>query len=75
MFNHEGGYSDFYVPICGIAVVEELTGIQTGVRDPYAGTEYVSNQLLQPHQQAYLDRVRQGPMAELLRRCQVQGKD
>ena len=67
--NHEGGYSDFYVPLCGMAVVEELTGIQTAARDPYAGTEHVPNQALQPHQQEYLDRARQGPLAELLRRC------
>ena len=69
VINHEGGYSDFYVPLCGMAVMEELAGIQTAVRDPYAGTEQVPNQALQPHQQAYLDRVRQGPLASLLRRC------
>ena len=69
VFNHEGGYSDFYVPICGMAVVEELTGIRTAARDPYAGTELVPNQALQPHQQVYLDQVRLGPLAELLRRC------
>lgn len=30
----EGGYSDFYVPLCGIAVLEALTGIDSGVKDP-----------------------------------------
>ncbi len=68
LFNHEGGYSDFYVPLCGLAVIEELTGIQTAVRDPYAGTKHVPNQALQAHQQEYLDQVRQGPLTELLRR-------
>lgn len=28
----QGGYSDVYVPFCGLAVVEELTGIKTEVR-------------------------------------------
>ncbi len=67
--NHEGGYSDFYVPLCGLAVVEELSGIKTSVRDPYAGTEHVANQNLMPHQQAYIDQARSGPLAALLKRC------
>jgi acetoin utilization deacetylase AcuC-like enzyme len=32
---HEGGYSEFYVPFCGLAVVEELAGVRTEVVDPY----------------------------------------
>jgi len=32
---HEGGYSEFYVPFCGLAVVEKLAGRRTEVRDPY----------------------------------------
>lgn len=48
---HEGGYSAGYVPFCGLAVVEELSGIATGVEDPFLeffeGVEY---QDLQPHQ-------------------------
>jgi acetoin utilization deacetylase AcuC-like enzyme len=31
---HEGGYSDYYVPFCGLAVVEALAGTRTGVEDP-----------------------------------------
>jgi acetoin utilization deacetylase AcuC-like enzyme len=31
---HEGGYSDIYVPFCGLAVVEELSGIRSAVIDP-----------------------------------------
>jgi len=65
MMNHEGGYCDFYVPICGMAVMEELTGIQTAVRDPYADAEHVPVQALQPHQQDHIDRARQGPLAHL----------
>jgi acetoin utilization deacetylase AcuC-like enzyme len=32
---HEGGYSSAYVPFCGLAVVEELSGIASGVEDPF----------------------------------------
>lgn len=31
---HEGGYADVAVPFCGLAVVEELSGIRTPVQDP-----------------------------------------
>lgn len=36
VFSHEGGYSPVYVPFCGLAVLEALSGIDTGVIDPYA---------------------------------------
>jgi acetoin utilization deacetylase AcuC-like enzyme len=31
---HEGGYSSAYVPFCGLAIVEQLSGIASGVEDP-----------------------------------------
>ena len=31
---HEGGYSDIYLPFCGLAVVEELLGTRSPVVDP-----------------------------------------
>ncbi|MDM1019380.1 class II histone deacetylase [Acinetobacter sp. VNK23] len=31
---HEGGYAESYVPFCGLAVVEALSGIRTSVQDP-----------------------------------------
>lgn len=34
VFSHEGGYSPVHVPFCGVAVLEALTGIETGVQDP-----------------------------------------
>jgi acetoin utilization deacetylase AcuC-like enzyme len=50
---HEGGYSSAYVPFCGLAIVEELSGIRSGTEDPYLeffkGT---GGQDLQPHQDA-----------------------
>ncbi|WP_095156794.1 class II histone deacetylase [Pseudomonas sp. Irchel 3E13] len=41
---HEGGYSEAYVPFCGLAAIEELAGIRTKVNDPML--EFV--QLQQP---------------------------
>lgn len=35
---HEGGYSEAYVPFCGHAVMEELSGSQIHVADPKAET-------------------------------------
>ncbi|WP_374980818.1 class II histone deacetylase [Pseudomonas solani] len=31
---HEGGYAEAYVPFCGLAVMEELSGVRTAVEDP-----------------------------------------
>ncbi|MDU6431498.1 MAG: class II histone deacetylase [Pantoea sp.] len=31
---HEGGYSEAYVPFCGLAVMEQLCGFKTEVADP-----------------------------------------
>lgn len=33
--SHEGGYSPVYVPYCGLAVMEGLSGIDTDVVDPF----------------------------------------
>jgi acetoin utilization deacetylase AcuC-like enzyme len=68
VLNHEGGYSEFYVPFCGIAAIEGLSGIDSGVTDPYRGTASVDNQRIQPHQQAAIDAAIHGPLALLLRR-------
>ena len=35
---HEGGYSEVVVPFCGLAIVEELSGLRTDVRDPFLGS-------------------------------------
>jgi acetoin utilization deacetylase AcuC-like enzyme len=35
---HEGGYSEVYVPFCGHAVIEELSGSRTTAPDPLADT-------------------------------------
>jgi acetoin utilization deacetylase AcuC-like enzyme len=36
VMSHEGGYSPVYVPYCGLAVLEGLSGENTGVDDPFA---------------------------------------
>jgi len=50
-FCHEGGYSAVYVPFCGLAVMEELSGIRTRFDDPYLGwISEMGGHALQPHQ-------------------------
>ncbi|PRZ42529.1 acetoin utilization deacetylase AcuC-like enzyme [Antricoccus suffuscus] len=53
---HEGGYSAFYVPFCGLAVIEALSGIKSPADDPCL-ERLVTNPMLelQPHQTAYID--------------------
>jgi acetoin utilization deacetylase AcuC-like enzyme len=53
---HEGGYSNAYVPFCGLAVIEEFAGIRTSVVDPYLEElMQMGGQELQPHQAAAID--------------------
>lgn len=50
---HEGGYSSAYVPYCGQAVVEQLSGIKGSIDDPFLPIfEGIGGQELQPHQDA-----------------------
>ena len=51
--SHEGGYSASYVPYCGLAVMEELSGIRTGIDDPFiTNFSRYPGQELMPHQDA-----------------------
>ena len=34
---HEGSYSEAYVPFCGLALLEALSGVRTEVVDPELG--------------------------------------
>ncbi|WP_313404509.1 class II histone deacetylase [Aeromicrobium sp.] len=57
--SHEGGYSPVYVPFCGLAVVEALSGIDSGIADPYeADWAAWAGQELQPHQGRVIELVR-----------------
>ena len=55
---HEGGYSGYTVPFFGLAVLEQLSGVSTGVDDPFdpilAG---LGGHPLQPHQDALIKQV------------------
>ncbi|GAA2234946.1 class II histone deacetylase [Herbiconiux moechotypicola] len=47
---HEGGYSPFVVPFCGLAIVEALSGVRTPVVDPFLPAIEGYGQELWPHQ-------------------------
>ncbi|MEO8723338.1 MAG: class II histone deacetylase [Sphingobium sp.] len=70
MMTHEGGYSPSVVPFCGLRVLEALSGIASGVTDPFeavlAGVGY---QDLQVHQDAVITRAEANlrAMIELVR--------
>ena len=56
---HEGGYSEAYVPFCGVAVVEALSGESSSVIDPYFESITVNpGQVLQSAQRDTIERVR-----------------
>jgi acetoin utilization deacetylase AcuC-like enzyme len=49
--SHEGGYSPVTVPFHGLAVLEELAGVRSGIHDPYEPVHAaMGQQALQPHQ-------------------------
>jgi len=57
---HEGGYSESYVPFCGLAIVEALSGHRTEINDPFLElTNSRAYQELQPHQESVIERARE----------------
>lgn len=55
---HEGGYAKPYVPFCGLATIEALSGIDSGVEDPFlAGYSALPYQEIQPRQEAIVSRA------------------
>lgn len=50
MLLHEGGYSKEMVPFCGLFVIEELCGVKTGVKDPFAHLYSLGGHDLEEHQ-------------------------
>jgi acetoin utilization deacetylase AcuC-like enzyme len=55
---HEGGYDAAYVPFCGLAILEELSGIRTECADPFLGVlQRGPGETLQPHQDAAVARA------------------
>jgi hypothetical protein len=58
IFAHEGGYSKDYVPFCGLAVVEAISEVSSGVVDPYLlEVKSWGYQECLPHQAAIVDAV------------------
>ena len=58
VMSHEGGYSPVYVPFCGLAVIEALSGVRAPVADPFdAVWSAVGAQDLQPWQEEVIARV------------------
>jgi acetoin utilization deacetylase AcuC-like enzyme len=56
VFCHEGGYAAPYVPFCGLAVIETLSGHSSGVEDPFlGGYAALPFQEIQPHQAAAIE--------------------
>lgn len=56
MMTHEGGYSASYVPYCGLAVLEQLSGVKTAAQDPFLDIfANYGQQGLQPHQSLAID--------------------
>lgn len=53
---HEGGYSNAYVPFCGLAVIEAFAGVRSEAGDPYLAelTQMAGHELL-PHQAAVIN--------------------
>lgn len=55
---HEGGYSGSTVPFFGLAVMEQLAGIRTGIVDPFQELlNGLGGQALQPHQNEVIRRA------------------
>lgn len=57
VFVHEGGYSPYYVPHCGLAVIERLSGRDTGIEDPYLRLNELPSQITTSPQRAVIDRA------------------
>jgi len=58
VLSHEGGYAPLYVPFCGLAVMEELSGVKTPVDDPMAPRAATAGgQELAPHQDEVIRRA------------------
>ncbi|WIA41232.1 hypothetical protein OEZ86_004845 [Tetradesmus obliquus] len=65
LYFHEGGYSAAYVPFCGLAVMEQLSGHKTQMQDVFLGDTAVGGQALQPWQDAVIGQVGAGPLTLL----------
>ncbi len=62
---HEGGYSEAYVPFCGLATIEELAGVRTAVDDPMLAFIQLQqpNEALLGFQRQLIEHLAQGFLA------------
>ena len=54
---HEGGYSPEVVPFCALAIIEELSGLSSGIEDPLLVFNDVPGHELLDHQRTAVDRA------------------
>jgi acetoin utilization deacetylase AcuC-like enzyme len=57
VMTHEGGYDPSAAPFCALAIMEEMTGTRTDVRDPFGALQedaLTDYQRLLPHQDAVI---------------------
>lgn len=60
LMTHEGGYHLTSVPFHALAVLEQLSGIRSGISDPFLPLiEGFTHQGLQPHQEAVIQQAEQ----------------
>jgi acetoin utilization deacetylase AcuC-like enzyme len=52
--SHEGGYNAVYVPFCGLAVMEQLSGVKT-LDDPFGAFDYMADFPMLDHQKAVVE--------------------
>jgi acetoin utilization deacetylase AcuC-like enzyme len=55
---HEGGYSEVYVPFCGLVVLEAFAGKSSGIKDSIVEESQAMtrrDQTLLPHQKEMID--------------------
>lgn len=58
VFEHEGGYNPWSLPFSVLATIEEISGIQTGIPDPFdTFREGSADRLLLPHQDEIIGQV------------------
>jgi|TARA_B110000438_G_scaffold121401_1_gene118543 acetoin utilization deacetylase AcuC-like enzyme len=56
VLSHEGGYSKRYVPFCGLATIEALSGFRTEISDQ-AGRDDMPGQELTPAQKVLIEEI------------------
>lgn len=58
VLSHEGGYSAAYVPYCGLAVMEELSGQRSEIEDVFAAfVDVAGGHQLYPHQAEIIEKA------------------